>query len=208
MIFSLSYHYRNSVRNNAEKREHALKFTVKAADQAIARESYPDGLAFLQLAVPFADSIDEFRTLLEVVRTALNDLAPTRLTDLKNTLSRVRNSFVSQTSSQLDAAEMARQSIQSQYEKLQKELYKAIDKIESRGDNSNTADTDDPNSIGVQKVQPKASIRKSHVKKDLLGCLGGNIHDHGSTVPALVHELSYVKRQSRHRRSHMACVVL
>eukprot|EP00595_Chromulina_sp_UTEXLB2642_P002031 CAMPEP_0196762888 /NCGR_PEP_ID=MMETSP1095-20130614/3036_1 /TAXON_ID=96789 ORGANISM="Chromulina nebulosa, Strain UTEXLB2642" /NCGR_SAMPLE_ID=MMETSP1095 /ASSEMBLY_ACC=CAM_ASM_000446 /LENGTH=926 /DNA_ID=CAMNT_0042114981 /DNA_START=2722 /DNA_END=5503 /DNA_ORIENTATION=+ len=69
---NLSYHFRFSQSRQPE----AFKYTVKAADQAISKAGYTDGLSFLQIAKPLAASIEDLKTLVEVVKTAINDLTP------------------------------------------------------------------------------------------------------------------------------------
>lgn len=75
--FRLSYHYRNS----QGRRALALKYTVKSADQAIARGAFSDGLSYLQMARPLAVSKAELGVLLDVVNAALKDLQPTGLAE-------------------------------------------------------------------------------------------------------------------------------
>lgn len=67
------HHYQKS----HGKRLLAFKYAVKAADQAISRGAFGDGLRFAQIAAPFALSKAELRVLLLVITRALHDLGPT-----------------------------------------------------------------------------------------------------------------------------------
>lgn len=226
----MSYHYRNSVRNNDEKRGEAFKYTVKAADQAISKASYPDGLAFLQLAVPFAQGMDEYRTLLEVVRTALEDLAPTRYENIFNKINGFRNRFFdSRSNADSEAEENVRHNIQNQYLKLQGELYKAMNKAQNTDSSDQTGSNETgsrPNSnfnVTRPRVTPQEpQTIESRVLNmtqtsnnqereprssrffDALGCMSTDTSS--SQVPTLVNELSYVR--TRHSKGRSACVMM
>lgn len=56
------------------RRALAFKFQVKAADQAISRGAYNDGLVFVNNAVPLAVSKPELKVLLEVINRGLVDI--------------------------------------------------------------------------------------------------------------------------------------
>jgi hypothetical protein len=73
LLFSLSHHYQK----NQPKRALAFKYAVKAADQAISRGAFGDGLRFAQIASPLAHSKAELRVLLLVITRALHDIGPT-----------------------------------------------------------------------------------------------------------------------------------
>ena len=68
----LGFHYARSNRRRAQ----AFKYKVKAADQAISRGAFNDGLIFAQSASGLGISKAELRVLLEVITSALQDLAP------------------------------------------------------------------------------------------------------------------------------------
>jgi len=68
----LSHHYKRSI----GKRPLAFKYKVKAADQAICRGAFNDGLMFVDKAARMAVSKSELRVLIAVISRALDDLSP------------------------------------------------------------------------------------------------------------------------------------
>jgi hypothetical protein len=78
-ICSLSYHYLLS----EESTDLAFKYTVKAADQAIHRGAFSDGLNYVQTAAKISISADKRSILLRVVDRAIIDLEPKMSFSLK-----------------------------------------------------------------------------------------------------------------------------
>jgi len=70
LLYSLAHHYQNS----PGKRALTFKYKVKAADIAISRGAYTDGLRFAQSSSKFAVSKEELRVLLLVISRALRDI--------------------------------------------------------------------------------------------------------------------------------------
>lgn len=68
----LGHHYKKSI----GKRHLAFKYHIKAADQAISRGAFNDGLKFVDTASNLAVSKLELRVLIAVVSRALDDLNP------------------------------------------------------------------------------------------------------------------------------------
>lgn len=71
-ICRLGHHYKKSI----GKRHLAFKYHIKAADQAISRGAFNDGLKFVDTASNLAVSKLELRVLIAVVSRALDDLNP------------------------------------------------------------------------------------------------------------------------------------
>lgn len=68
---SLGFHYHKS----NQRRHLAFKYKVKAADQAISRGAFSDGLRFTQAAAELAESKPELAMLLKVISIAIRDIA-------------------------------------------------------------------------------------------------------------------------------------
>lgn len=68
----MGHHYKNSL----GKRHLAFKYEVKAADQAICRGAYNDGLKFVDMASNLAVNKSELKVLIAVISRALDDLSP------------------------------------------------------------------------------------------------------------------------------------
>jgi len=85
----LGTHYSHCV----GERQLTFKYKVKAADQAISRGAFNDGLAFVQAAQQYARSRPEWRVLLDVITRALGDIAPPPTTKLGHGLRRLSKSF-------------------------------------------------------------------------------------------------------------------
>lgn len=66
----MAQHYLHSI----GKRALAFKYKVKAADQAISRGAFNDGLQFAQSAAKLAVSKEELRVLLMVISRAVRDI--------------------------------------------------------------------------------------------------------------------------------------
>ena len=71
-VCRLGHHYKKST----GKRHLAFKYHIKAADQAICRGAFNDGLKFVDTASNLAVSKLELRVLIAVVSRALDDLNP------------------------------------------------------------------------------------------------------------------------------------
>eukprot|EP00981_Chlorochromonas_danica_P015276 scaffold11522_cov239-Ochromonas_danica.AAC.3 len=69
----LSAHYQKVI----SKRQAAFKYAVKAADQAVSRGAFGDGLRFAQIASTMAINKAELKVLLLVISRALHDIGPT-----------------------------------------------------------------------------------------------------------------------------------
>ena len=67
----MAQHYLHSI----GKRALAFKYKVKAADQAISRGAFNDGLQFAQSAAKLAVSKEELRVLLMVISRAVRDIS-------------------------------------------------------------------------------------------------------------------------------------
>ena len=56
-------------------KDHAFKYELKAADQAISRGAFSDGLVFAKSAFKMADTVPEFDVILEVIQGAVEDMS-------------------------------------------------------------------------------------------------------------------------------------
>lgn len=88
-LSSLAIHYKS-----CGKRSLAYKYKVKAADQAISRGAFSDGLVFAQSAALLAVGKAELRVLLEVIKRALQDINPPTK-NISHTARRLSKSFSS-----------------------------------------------------------------------------------------------------------------
>jgi hypothetical protein len=68
----LSQHYKKSIGN----RGLAFKYELKAADQAISRGAFNDGLVFVEAAAKMAVTKPELKVVSDVIARALRDIAP------------------------------------------------------------------------------------------------------------------------------------
>ncbi len=71
IIFRLGYHYSNS---GPEAREMAFKFELKAADQALSRGAFSDGLVFAKASLKLAEQLAELQVVVEVIEGAITEM--------------------------------------------------------------------------------------------------------------------------------------
>lgn len=114
----LANHYKAS----HGQRQLAFKYKVKAADQAISRGAFNDGLAFVQEAATLAVSKPELKVMVDVISRALRDLAPVNTGKLTHAVRRLSRQFNSSQefdqNSRIAAYLQLKLSLEAQLEKL------------------------------------------------------------------------------------------
>jgi len=83
----LAQHYLKSVGN----RGLAFKYELKAADQAISRGAFSDGLVFMEAATKLAVTKPELKVVSDVIQRALRDIAPISNAKIAQSVRRVTN---------------------------------------------------------------------------------------------------------------------
>lgn len=98
--YSLGAHYSKSLGN----RGLAFMYEIKAADQAISRGAFSDGLSFLEAAQKVAVTKPELKVLNDVIARALRDIGPISNAKISATVRKVANRSFRQPSSSPSAS--------------------------------------------------------------------------------------------------------
>lgn len=121
LLLSLGAHYSKSLGN----RGLAFKYEIKAADQAISRGAFSDGLFFLEAAQKMAVTKPELKVLSDVIARALRDIAPPTAAKITTTVRKVTNmSFRGAASSSADPRHGKQQAYQNMQARTQAQLDK------------------------------------------------------------------------------------
>lgn len=158
---SLSYHYRSCCNILKEKRPTALKYTLKSADQAISRGAYTDALTFLEIAKPHAETHDELKVFIAIVRVAIRDILPNKGLNFTDT-------FLSTMTGSIPSIDSAKLNILNQYKHLKGELQTMLDAkkqsifftTKPKVENSNTINRETSITITNLQAQQKSIADK------------------------------------------------